>query len=154
MANYFAEHTNKIEKIAPISVSQLQKGMVVQANYKKKKTKTKPATSKTYMMLILNPKYEGLVHALSMEEFTNKELNNLAEKYGLTYLKVPPKFKALDFPKIVMTESSQRFYASAIKKLIGKQLGKSYRTFIITSFGSLNVIDYEFDKSIQDLYLK
>ena len=154
MANFFAEHTNKIEKIAPIAVNQLQKGMVIKSTYKKKRKKGQPAESKTYMILILNPKYEGFVHALSMEEFNSKELNKLAEKYGLTYLKVPPKFKALNFPKIVMTESSQRFYASAIKKLIGNQLGKSYRTFLIPSFGPLSVVDYEFDKRIQDLYLK
>lgn len=154
MANFLFEHTGKIEKLAPIAVNQLQKGMVIKSTYKKKRRKGQPAESKSYMMLILNPKYEGFVHALSMEEFNSKELNRLAKKYGLVYLKVPPKFKALNFPKIVMKESSQKFYASAIKKLIGHQLGKSYRTFLISSFGPLSVIDYEFDKKIQDLYLK
>ena len=154
MANFFNEHINKIEEISPLSISQLQKGMVVKATYKKKKTKKQPARTKEYMLLILNRGYENYVHALSMEKFTNKELNNLAEKYGLIYLKVPPKFKALDFPKIIMKESSQRFYAHAIKKLIGNKLGKSYRTLLIKSFGPLSVVDYEFDERIQDLYLK
>ena len=129
MVNFLPEHTNKIEQIAPLAVNQLQKGMVIKSTYKKKRRKGQPAESKTYMMLILNPKYEGFVHALSMGEFNSKELNKLAEKYGLTYLKVPPKFKALNFPKIVMTESSQRFYASAIKKLIGNQEKRNYSKF-------------------------
>ena len=29
----------------------------------------------------------------------------MAEKYGLVHLKVPPMFKALDFPKIIMKET-------------------------------------------------
>jgi len=154
VANFLGEHNTKIEKKAPIALNQLQKGMVVNFRYKKKQRKGKPAESKDYLALILNPSYEGFVHALSMGMFSNKELNNMAEKYGLVHLKVPPKFKALDFPKIVMKESSQRFYASAVKKLIGNKLGKSYRTFLIKSFGPLSVIDYEFDQRIQDLYLK
>ena len=154
MANFLGGHNNKIEKKAPIAVNQLQKGMVINFRYNKKASKGKPAKSKTYLALVLNPRYQGFVHALSMEMFSNNELNNMAEKYGLVHLKVPPMFKALDFPKIVMKEASLKFYASAVKKLIGNKLGKSYRTFIIKSFGPLSVIDYEFDQRIQDLYLK
>ena len=129
MANFLGGHNNKIEKKAPIAVNQLQKGMVINFTYNKKASKGKPAKSKTYLALVLNPRYQGFVHALSME-------------------------MALDFPKIVMKEASLKFYASAVKKLIGNKLGKSYRTFIIKSFGPLSVIDYEFDEKIQNLYLK
>ena len=117
--------------MAPISVNQLQKGMIIKATYKRKARKGEPAKSKTYMMLILNPEYEGFVHALSMEEFSNKELNELAKKYMVMWVKTPPGFLKLEIPKIRMIDSSQRIYVGTIKKLIGNKLGESYRTFLI-----------------------
>jgi len=153
--NHLGTHRTKIirGKRVSLNTSNLQKGMIVEARYKPKGKDGKPGALKKYMLLILNPKYKGkandnMVHALTLNNFAPPILNKLAEKIGLTYIPKYQKMVALDIPKLIMEESSQRFYSSKLKKDIGEKYGASYRTMLIKSFNSIELVNYNWDKAV------
>jgi len=153
--NHLGTHKTKIirGKRVSLSTGNLQKGMIVEARYKPKGKGGKPGAIKKYMLLILNPKYKGkandnMVHALTLNNFTPQILNQLASQIGLSYIPKYQKMVALDIPKMIMDESSQRFYSSQLKKDIGNKYGSSYRTMLIKSFSGMELVNYNFDKSV------
>ena len=145
--NFIGTHRTKIirgKRIA-LSTSALQKGMIVEARYKPMDKNGKPGPSKKYMLLILNPSYKGFADAKMVHALI---LNKLAEKIGLTYIPKYQKMVALDIPKLIMNESSQRFYSSELKKDIGAKYGASYRTMLVKSFNSIELVNYNWDKAV------
>tara|TARA_R110000737_G_scaffold140495_2_gene171274 strand:- start:3703 stop:4209 length:507 start_codon:yes stop_codon:yes gene_type:complete len=153
--NFIGTHRTKIirGKRVALSTSALQKGMIVEARYKPMDKNGKPGPSKKYMLLILNPSYKGfadakMVHALTLNNFSPPILNKLAEKIGLTYIPKYQKMVALDIPKLIMNESSQRFYSSELKKEIENKYGASYRTMLVKSFNSIELVNYNWDKAV------
>ena len=153
--NFIGTHRTKIirGKRVSLSTNALQKGMIVEAKYKPMDKDGKPGPSKKYMLLILNPAYKGsakqkMVHALTLNNFAPPILNKLAEKIGLAYIPKYQKMVALDIPKLIMEEASQRFYSAKLKKDIGNKYGASYRTMLLKSFSSIELVNYNFDKSV------
>jgi len=143
--NYFAQHlTNKLSAMI-IPKAQLQKGMVIQSRYKNLKDETKD-----YMFLVLQPLYLGKAHVLSLNEFTTLRLNELAKQTGL---KVIPKFRkrGLDIPKLIMTESAQRFYYGQLARGgdMERLYNNSYRTLFLKNLQLVQLIDYNFDEGIE-----
>ena len=145
--NFIGTHRTKIirgKRIA-LSTSALQKGMIVEARYK--------PMDKMENLDQVNPSYKGfadakMVHALTLNNFSPPILNKLAEKIGLTYIPKYQKMVALDIPKLIMNESSQRFYSSELKKEIENKYGASYRTMLVKSFNSIELVNYNWDKAV------
>ena len=104
------------------------------------------------MFLVLNPLYVGKVHVLSLNEFSVLKFQDLAEQTGI---RIIPKYKkrGLDIPKLIMEQSSQRFYYTKLKRGMARKWGSSYRTFDIKEFGSSFLVDYKFSKAVEEKFL-
>ena len=111
------------------------------------------------MFLILNPSYKTpgtllpKVHALSMDLFSPSVLNKMAEDIGVRYI---PKFQkkiGLDVPKLIIEQSSQRFYSQKIRREIKTKYENSYRTLLPKNFSQIRLVDYKFNKAILQKFL-
>jgi len=145
--NYFGQHlTNKLSAVI-VPKSGLQKGMVVQTRYKNLEGETKD-----YMFLILNSFFRGKVHVLSLNEFTVIRFNDLARETGT---RIIPKFKkrGLDIPKLIISESSQRFYHGTLMRGgdMERLYNNSYRTLFVNKMALCQLIDYDFDDDVARL---
>jgi len=143
--NYYNHHLSHKESSIIIPKSQLQKGMVIQTNYKNQQNKRKP-----YIFVVLNSEFRGKVHLLSLNEMTVKQMNDMARRIGIRYI---PKFKkkGLNFEKLIMTESSNRFYNHKLANNMDRWYNNSYRTFFVKHLSLVQLIDYKFDKDIEDM---
>jgi hypothetical protein len=143
--NYYTQHLRSKESSILISKRMLEKGMIVQARYKNLDKKTKE-----YMFVVLNRGYQGKVHLLSLNDMSPAQLNNLARMTGVRWI---PKFdkRGLDFEKLVINESSNRFYHRKLAKGMDKDYNNSYRTFFEKQLTGLKLIDYLFDEDIENL---
>ena len=142
--NYYNAHLTRKESSIIIPKAQLQKGMVIQTNYRAQESRLKP-----YMFVVLNSMYRGKVHLLSLNEMTVKQMNDMARRIGIRYI---PKFrkKGLNFEKLIMTESSNRFYNHKLARNMDTWYNNSYRTFFIKQIRLVQLIDYRFDQDIED----
>ena len=141
--NYYNSHVSKKQSSIIIPKYDLQKGMIIQANYQTQENGLKP-----YMFVVLNREFRGKVHLLSLNKMTPIQLNNMARRVGV---RVIPKFKkrGLDFEKIIMTESSNRFYNSKIASNMDTWYNDSYRTFFLKNIRLIQLIDYKWDEDIE-----
>jgi len=150
------QHRTRIRKRYNYSKGSLEKGMICEMTYKRrvKKGDPKRLETKKYIVVVLNPNFRGSLHAMSLEDVSSGQLNDLASDWGLKSIGKGPAFATigvltgLRVPKLTMEESSGRFYSSKFTKERGTIID-SYRTFIVKNIGgSLSVIDYEWDKGI------
>ena len=147
------EHRVRINSQVQISLSRLEKGMIVRARYAPILSGKTRDSAKEYMILILNPLWQKKVHALSLDAFSNIRLNQLAEDVGLVYIPQFQKKRRVNIPKLEMRTSSQRFYASFLKKDMQTKWGASYRTFDIQHFNKMFLVDYKFSDTIENKFL-
>jgi len=126
--------------------------MIVKARYNPKDGDVRRGAQE-YMLLILNPIWQKKVHALSLDAFSNVRLNQLAEDVGLVYIPQFKKKRKVNIPKLEMRTSSQRFYASFLRKDMSTKWGNSYRTFDIKHFNKLFLVDYKFNDSVENKFL-
>ena len=140
--NYLNEHRYKSEGLQRVTYGQLEKGMIVSCRYTNRK-----GTSKSLFILILNPGYRGKIHALTLERFSVKDLNNLAKTVGVRLI---PRFsiRGLNFPKLEMIQSSRRFYGSFLRDVKTKY-DDCYRTYFTDKLTATFVVDYKFDDDIE-----
>tara|TARA_R110000787_G_scaffold187978_1_gene299802 strand:+ start:338 stop:724 length:387 start_codon:yes stop_codon:yes gene_type:complete len=122
--------------------------MVIQNRYKNQKGETKD-----YMFLILNPEFRNKVHVLNLNEISTVRFNDLAR---LTGVRIIPKFKrrGLIIPRLTMIESSQRFYYSKLSGNMETLYNNSYRTLFVANMQIVQLIDYNFDSDIQNMYIE
>lgn len=145
--NYYNQHLMKKESSLIIPKHALHKGMIIQSRYK-----TINDGSHNYMFVVLNPDFRGKVHLLSLNEMTTIQLNNMARRVGIRMI---PKYKkrGLNFEKLIMTESSNRFYHSKLAGNMDLWYNHSYRTFFKKNIGLVQLVDYRWDKDIEDTLL-
>ena len=139
MANHLNEHRTRQRKKMPIGKGSLQKGMIISFFYT-----DKDGNSSQEMAVVLNPSYQGKLHALSLKWFSRSDLNGLAESTGIVII---PKYKVrgLLIPKLEMTASSNRFYNSVLK---GAR--DVYRTYFLNKVSGATLIEYKFSKDLED----
>ena len=136
MAIYLREHQINVNKRIIIPKFQLQKGMIVSGKYRSQEGK-----SSDYLILVLQPNYEGKLHGLSLKEFKPQILKNLASDVGVTEI-YSNRYRILKIPKLQLITSSQRFYNSKLKRNMESQFNTSYRTFNLSGFSSFLLLDY------------
>mgnify|MGYP006928191209 FL=1 len=141
--NYYNTHLTKKESSVIIPKHALEKGMIIQARYTNVDRK-----SKQYMFVVLNRDFRGKVHLLSLNEMTTYQLNDMARRTGI---RIIPNFKkrGLDFEKLLIMESSNRFYHRKLAGNMDTMYNHSYRTFFANKLGLVQLIDYRFDKDIE-----
>lgn len=141
--NYYNTHLTKKESSVIIPKFALEKGMIIQARYTNVDKK-----SKLYMFVVLNRDFRGKVHLLSLNEMTTHQLNDMARRTGI---RIIPNFKkrGLDFEKLTIMESSNRFYHRKLAGNMDTMYNHSYRTFFASKLGLVQLIDYRFDKDIE-----
>jgi len=142
--NFYNQHLMKMQSRIIIPKNDLQKGMVISNLYKRN-----DGSKKQYMFLVLNPLYIGKVHVLSLNEFSVLKFQDLAEETGV---RIIPKYKkrGLDIPKLIMEESSQRYYIRTLKRDLKRLYNNSYRTLLFNSMGMVTLIDYGFDREVPE----
>ena len=148
------QHRTRIRKRYNYSKGSLEKGMIVEMTYKRRKKKGDASSleTKKYMVMVLNSNFRGFMHGISLENISSTKLNDIASDWGLVNVGRGSAFvtqgilTGLRIPKIQMVESSGRFYSSRFKK--SRSLYDSYRTYDIANIGSVAVVDYEWDKPI------
>jgi len=147
---YLSAHRMKIEAAEAVPQDSLEKGMICLFKYKGQKSETK-----LYMALVLNKAYLQKMHALTLDPINLNYFDSWAEKLGLVFSPRMKKIRKLNVGKLVMEQSSQRFYTSEIKDQIRYKsaLNFSYRTFWVKDIKSLQVINYGFS-FIDEKYLK
>jgi len=117
----------------------LQKGMVIKCRYN-----PEGSNASDYILLILQPKHNGMVHALSLKEFNSSVFKSLATKTGIRTV-LSSRFKALDIPKLDLNTSSNRFYTSILKGDMSSKYNISYRTLNINNMSNLQIVEYDFE---------
>ena len=155
MADNLRIHRTKIirDRRIILSTKQLQKGMIVESKYSPIDEEGKKGSAKKYMLLILNPSYKGKgkypkVHALTLNNFSPRIMNQLAEKIGLRFIPKFQKMVGINISKLIMEKSSKTFYSKELRQNIDKKYGASYRTMFVKSFNQLILINYRFDKKV------
>jgi len=138
--NYIAQHRVNIQNRLTTTRSSLQKGMIVQCQYTGKNDQG------PRMYLILNPLYDGLVHALDLNDVPVVQFVKLAEQVGVAFA-IGPKFKKVNIDKLLIGEN-KRFYNGTLKRLLKNQLTGSYRTLTPTGLSNIQVINYKFPKTV------
>jgi len=146
-------------KSVNLTLRDLQKGMIIEAKYSSMTNEGKKGKPNNYMFLILNPSYKTpgtilpKVHALSMDLFSTQVLNKMAEDIGVRYIPKFQKTVGLDVPKLIMEQSSQRFYSQKIRREIKTKYENSYRTLLPKNFSRIRLVDYKFNKKILKKFL-
>jgi len=140
--NYYNQHLMKMNSRLIIPKKDLQKGMVVSNLYQNRE-----GEKKNYMFLILNPLFRGVTHVLNLNEFSTTHFNALARDTGIREI---PRYKkrALDIPKLVMEQSSMRFYIGTLRSDMKRIYNNGYRTLFLNKMGLVQLIDYDFDDDI------
>tara|TARA_R110001599_G_scaffold1706_5_gene8464 strand:- start:17920 stop:18333 length:414 start_codon:yes stop_codon:yes gene_type:complete len=136
--NFLREHRIHVNSELIIPKYQLQKGMIVSGRYK-----SQEGGSSDYIILVLQPSYEKKLHGLSLKEVKPDVIQKLAAEVG-TKLIYGNRFKRLEIPKLQMVGSSYNFYNSKLKNQMESEFNTSYRTFNLSGFTSLMLLDYNF----------
>ena len=145
-------------KTINLTPATLQKGMIVEAVYKPNTDDGKIGKPKKYMFLILNRGYKTpgtnnrKIHALTLDNFSPSVLNMLAEDIGLKYIPKYQKTIGFDIPKLLMEQSSQRFYSQKIRPTISSKYNDSYRTLLIPNFSQIRLVNYKFNKKVMNKF--
>jgi hypothetical protein len=145
---HLTEHLRRANQKITIPKAQLQKGMVVEMMYKPQN-----GNLKRYMLTILNPSFDGRIHAISMENVSNAAYTNFVDGVGIRYIPRFQKYRGVDISKVIMDISSRRFYIGKVKGEMKSTLENSYRTFSIKKANSIRLIDYNFDEKLIKKYL-
>ena len=118
--------------------------MVVEARYTPQE-----GESKRYMLLILNPLFYKQVHALTLNNFGFQIFDRLAKTQGLRYIPQYQQYRGLDIAEMVMGGSPKAFYNKMLITALDSYFNRAYRTMELKSFGSINLIDYKFNKETE-----
>ena len=72
---------------------------------------------------------------------------------GIVYIPSFAKKRKLNLPKLEMKQSSQRFYATSLKRDMSTKWGDSYRTFDEKFFNKIFLVDYKFSDILEEKFL-
>ena len=141
MADYYNTHLRKTSDPTKVSISKMERGMVVKIKYKKDKE------TKLYIVFVLQPKWpntaDAKLHGLSFSSIPPNKVREISEIYT-EVMSSSSKVKKLDIAKIQIGEASKVFYTSEIKT--EKQLRAGYRTFDLKKIQSVHAVNYDWGK--------
>ena len=129
-----------------IRPNQLEKGMIIYFRYRKVN-----GENRQYVATVLNGNYQGMLHALSMNEIILNDFRIFAKGFGVRYIPRYQNTRGIDIPKIDMASSSKRIYEGRVKGQLATKLNNSYRTLILKNISGLQLLDYDFGPELNKL---
>ena len=132
--DYYNTHLTKTRDPKLITKNKLERGMVVKMRYKKT-----DGYHKNYMVLVLQPKWEDKLHALSFNDIPPQKVLNIAKNHK-EIIAESTRVRKLDLAKLRIDKSSKVFYTTEIKS--DKSLKAGYRTFNLDKIQSISVVNY------------
>jgi len=143
----------------PISIIDLQPGMIVEFSYRKaaKQRKTGPTditTTSRYTVMIVDPRFrriqdkEDFTHAINLDVAPRAAILDIARRTGSTIANSQLQARKVDAEKLLVEGQPRQFYQNAIIQLITGQGKGSYRTFKTQRIQGIQLIDYRFPDSI------
>jgi hypothetical protein len=146
--NWLSFHQRNIISESMGVWSKLEAGMICRFNYKGENVHVQRP-----LVLILNPRWEGKLHGISLDYISDTILRKLYDIVRETKIDRVQKLLKLRLPLLKADiRSPQRFYENSLRRFIGTNfpVGESpYRTYIRGNITNLRVIDYRF----KDMYL-
>ena len=91
------EHRVRINSQVQVSKSRIEKGMILRIRYSPILSGKTRDSAREYMILVLNPFFKKKVHALTLDNFSNVRLNQLAEDVGLVDIQHFNKMFLVDY---------------------------------------------------------
>ena len=137
----------------PISVRELQPGMIVEFSYRKSSL-GKPETKK-YIVMIVDPGYkrttdkELFTHAINLDVASRAALLDVARATGTTMANSQLAARRIYADKLITEGQPREFYQSNIADLIKGQGKGSYRTFKTGTIQAVSLIDYTCPDNIE-----
>ena len=144
--NYLNVHTARIESRLIIPVGRLEKGMIIEARYN-----PEDHDARRYMLLVLQPNWRGMVHAITLNNCSYFHFDNLAREQGTRIIPRFKRYREIIIPKLIINESSKRFYSGVLKPRLKSEFGRGYRTFFVKKFGVVSLVNYKFSTSVEDI---
>jgi len=147
-----ASHTAFFGKKYPISIPDLQPGMIVEFTYRKDSIGT-PET-KNYTVMIVDPRYkrsqdkEYFTHAVNLNVANRSAILGLAKKTGSTIANGKLQARKVDAEKLIIEGAPRDFYQKSVISLLAGAGKGSYRTFKTLRIRGIKLIDYKFPDNI------
>jgi len=136
----------------PISVNDLQPGMIVDFNYRKDSV-GQPSVNK-YTVMIVDPSFkrpqdkEPFTHAINLDIAPRSAIVEIAKRTGSTIANHSLPARKVFAEKLIVEGQPRQFYQATISNLI-KGSGKgSYRTFKTQRIQGLILYNYKFPADV------
>ena len=143
MPNYLTAHKKNFLLEINFSKADLQPGAIVQFTYLNEEKKiTKP------LVVVLNPIYQGNMHAIRIDEILPKNVQKLVDEIKLWYSKRLDDKVNQRLPLVkVNVGSPKSFYEQKLRKLIPKLLKTEdcYREYKLNRMSAVKLIQYRFE---------
>lgn len=142
--DFTSQHIGRINTTKRIDARRATAGMIVLGTYTDRKGKSEKS-----MWLVLNERYKGLMHAISLSSIAPQRLIALAMQTKVT--QAPSTgFSRLDLNLTAGTTSTgtMQFYNSTIKSQLKSSLAGSYRTLEPKRLTNLLVVDYKWPNNV------
>ena len=139
----------------PISIADLQPGMIVEFSYRKIVKQKGPygrkdiTQSKRYTVMIVDPAFkraqdkQEYTHAINLEVAPRTAILDIARRSGATMANSQLEARMVFADKLIVEGTPRNFY------LISGQGKGSYRTFKTDKIMGVQLIDYNFPESIE-----
>ena len=137
----------------PISINNLQPGMIVEFSYRKTSV-GKPET-KRYTVMVVDPSYkrvkdkEPFTHAINLDVASRNVLLDIARQTRATMANSALEARRVYADKLLTEGQPREFYQSTIADMIKGDGKGSYRTFKTSEIRGLTLIDYIFPDNIE-----
>lgn len=136
--DYYNVHLRKTSDPKLITLSKVERGMVIKMRYKK------DSGTKDYIILVLHAKWENKLHGLSLNNVQPQKVSEIAKNYK-EILAESTRVRKLGLAKInVLDKTPKGFYTSEIKN--DKNLRVGYRMFDINKIQSIRAVNYDWGR--------
>lgn len=152
LTEYTNRHRQNIIRYQGWDARRLEKGMVVELTYQT----LKGDTQKDHVV-ILNPRYKKpgekkwKVHTLKLDYLPVKEINELADTYGIRFAPNLQRFRTLDVLKLIQEMNSRTYYNRVVQKVLRRF--PCYRTYLLENITRVRIIDYKFYDNVEKKWL-
>jgi hypothetical protein len=130
------EHVKSSGDRYVIRLNQIEPGQIIDTYYK-----AKDGGNKRYMMVVIDPDYNGLLHAIKLNDVPKSQFIKIVEKFGITYDKL--KRPIVNVAEVDLADVKKQFY-DVTRGL--SRTRDAYRTFIPKGLNRTYVVDYFFGK--------
>jgi len=136
----------------PISIGDLQPGMIVEFSYRK--TSVGRPETKKYIVMVVDPRHrriqdkEDFTHAINLDVAPRTAILDIARRTGATMANSNLEARMVYADKLLVEGQPRQFYQNSVAQLISGQGKGSYRTFKTLKIQGISLIDYTFPDSI------